>query len=101
MTEKTVEDYVEQIFPIQCRGRDEQGKEVLKEPIDVKVKIYKSPGISMICSDVLSCQYNTGGMDRDVRHPIQIKTKLEMELTAHMRLIYHLVYDNLKDFLRT
>ena len=61
MTEKTVEDYVEQIFPIQCRGRDEQGKEVLKEPIDVKVKIYKSPGISMICSDVSSCQYNTGG----------------------------------------
>jgi len=60
MAEKTVEDYVEQIFPIQCRGRDEQGGEVLEEPIDVKVRIYKSPGCSVISSIVVGCPYNAG-----------------------------------------
>ena len=60
MAEKTVEDYVEQIFPIQCRGIDEQGGKVLEEPIDVKVRIYKSPGCSVISSIVVGCPYNAG-----------------------------------------
>ena len=31
--------YVEQTFPIQCKGRDTEGKECLDEAVDVKVKI--------------------------------------------------------------
>src|SRR3989344_7912872 len=52
--------YIEQTFPIQCKGRDSLGSEVFQEPVDVKVKIHKSPGSNMISSNV-ECPYNTGG----------------------------------------
>lgn len=51
--------YLEQIFPIKCRGRDFQEKEVLVSPIDVKVTIYQKPG-SNIISSLVDCQYNAG-----------------------------------------
>lgn len=55
-----VEEFVEQNFPIECKGRDSKGEEVLDEPVKVIVNIHKSPGISNISSEV-KCQYNSGG----------------------------------------
>lgn len=53
-------EYIKQIFPIQCKGRDTNGKECLDEAVEVEVKIYKSPDCDIISSQV-KCQYNTGG----------------------------------------
>ena len=52
-------EYIEQTFPIQCKGRNSKGLEVLQEPVNVEVKIYKSPG-SNIISNIVRCFYNTG-----------------------------------------
>lgn len=54
------EGYVEQIFPIKCKGRDICMDEILDEPVDVKLKIYKSPGSNSI-SSIVDCPHNTGG----------------------------------------
>jgi len=54
-----VEMFVSQDFPIECKGRDSRGSEILSEPIQVSVNIYKSPGSSMISSKV-TCPYNGG-----------------------------------------
>jgi hypothetical protein len=53
-------DDITQTFPIKCKGRNEEGEEVLKEPVDVKIEIYMHQGSSMISSNV-TCPYNTGG----------------------------------------
>ena len=58
--ELTVDDFVEQKFPIECSGRDSTGSFVLKEPVNVTVEIYKIPGSDIISSNV-DCPYNTGG----------------------------------------
>lgn len=55
-----VEKFVEQNFPIECKGRDSRGNEVLSEPVKVVVNIHKSPGSNDISSNV-RCQYNSGG----------------------------------------
>ncbi|MEK6854931.1 MAG: hypothetical protein AABX73_01795 [Nanoarchaeota archaeon] len=55
-----LKQYVKQTFPIQCKGRDANGLEVLTEPVNVNVKIHKSPGSNTISSNV-ECPYNTGG----------------------------------------
>lgn len=52
--------YIEQTFSIQCKGRDKLGKEILGEPVDVKIKISNYRG-SNIISSIVSCLYNTGG----------------------------------------
>ena len=59
-----------QIFPIKCKGRDYQGKEVLDEAVDVKVDIAQRPGTNMI-SSLIECQYNTGahGQRCKASHP--------------------------------
>lgn len=54
-----VEEFIEQEYPVKCKGRGFDGKEVLKETIDVVVKIYKSPGSSVI-SSMVGCIYNRG-----------------------------------------
>ena len=54
-----IDNYVKQIYPIQCRGRDRKGNEVLETPVEAEVKIYNS-GSNTISSDV-ECPYNTGG----------------------------------------
>ncbi len=56
----TIDKYVEQTFPIKCKGRDFDGCEVLTESVEVEVIIYKSPDCNTISSEV-QCQYNTGG----------------------------------------
>lgn len=63
--------YVEQIFPINCKGRDYRGKEVFTEPIKVEVKVFSSPGSDMISSSVRGCPYNTGshGQRCKASHP--------------------------------
>jgi hypothetical protein len=55
-----VEDYVEQNFPIKCGGRNKKGSEVLTEPIEVSIKVYKSPNSNDL-SSIIDCPYNTGG----------------------------------------
>ena len=57
----TVDDYVEQDFPIECRGRDDEGNGVFSPALKVSVKVYKRPGSSMISTDVSACKYNCGG----------------------------------------
>ncbi|MBS3107835.1 hypothetical protein J4468_02860 [Candidatus Woesearchaeota archaeon] len=55
-----IDEYVTQTYPIECKGRNEVGDEVLDTPVSVKVKIDKSMGSNMISSNV-ECPYNTGG----------------------------------------
>ncbi len=71
----SVDDYVTQTYPVECKGRDENGSEVLDEALDVEVKIYKSPGSSMISSNVDDCPYSAGahGQRCKASHPNQDK----------------------------
>lgn len=56
----TINKFVTQTYPIECRGRNEIGDKVLANPVDVKVKISKGTGSNMLSSYVY-CPYNTGG----------------------------------------
>ena len=56
----TIDKYVTQNYPIQCKGRNESGDEVLDVPVDVGVKVSKSPRSNTISIDV-TCPYNAGG----------------------------------------
>ena len=66
----SIDQFVEQIFPVECRGRNPLGREVLAQPVEVKVRVYKSPGCNSITSAV-DCPYNTGGHGQRCRasHP--------------------------------
>lgn len=55
-----IDDYVEHGFPIECRGRDEEGNGVLTSAINIRIKIYKRPGSSIISTDVSDCPFNYG-----------------------------------------
>ncbi|HLC81273.1 MAG TPA: hypothetical protein VJH68_01325 [Candidatus Nanoarchaeia archaeon] len=55
-----IDGYVTQTYPIECKGRNEVGDEVLDTPVSVKVEIHKSSGSNMISSNA-ECPYNTGG----------------------------------------
>lgn len=52
--------YTTQTYLIQCRGRNENGHEVLDSPTEVKLKIHQSPDSNNI-SSIVNCRYNTGG----------------------------------------
>ena len=52
--------YLEQIFPVRCKGRDSEGEEVLCTAVKAEVKISQGPDSDMISSSVY-CKYNTGG----------------------------------------
>ena len=54
-----VEEHIEQTYPIHCKGRNSKGEEVLTKPLEVNVRIDKSPGSNTISSTV-DCKYNTG-----------------------------------------
>ena len=56
----SVNDFVTQTYPIECKGRNDVGEEVLNNAINVEVNIGKRPGSSTISSYV-ECEYNTGG----------------------------------------
>jgi len=56
----TINNYVEQAFPVQCKGRDNKGNEVLEEAIEVTITVYKGSGSNTLSSSV-NCPYNTGG----------------------------------------
>ena len=56
----TIDKYITQTFPIECKGRNELGDEVLDTPVNVKINIHKRPGSNTISSDV-ECPYNAGG----------------------------------------
>lgn len=55
----TLEKYVEQVYPIECNGRNARGEHALCVPVNVRVKIYKSPDSNMI-SSIVECKYNKG-----------------------------------------
>jgi len=55
-----IDEYIKQTYPIECKGRNEIGDEVLTTPVSVNVEIHKSPGSNTISSNV-DCPYNTGG----------------------------------------
>ncbi len=59
----TIEDYVEQTFPIECQGKDRNGKKALSKPVRVEVKVHRSAGSNMISSEV-KCPYNTGAHEQ-------------------------------------
>ena len=52
---------ISQDFPVQCKGRDENGNEVLKNPIGVIVKVYQSPDVHTGFSSQVMCPHITGG----------------------------------------
>ncbi len=49
------------IFPIKCRGRDLEKKEVLPEPMAVEVSVHQSIGDEKNILLSVKCPYNTGG----------------------------------------
>ena len=55
----TIDDYVEQTFPIACMGVSKKGRRVLSKPVRATIDIYKDAGSSMISSEV-HCPYYTG-----------------------------------------
>ncbi len=60
----SADDYVEQTFPIECKGRGLSRREVLDFPADARVKVYKSLNSSTISSEVLCNHYvdSNGGI---------------------------------------
>ena len=54
-----IERYIEQNFPVECKGRGNNGKSVLREAVQINVKFYKKQGSNIISSDV-ECPYNSG-----------------------------------------
>jgi hypothetical protein len=71
-----IDEYVAQTYPIECKGRNNVGDEVLDTPVGVKIEIHKSPGSSMISSNV-ECLYNAGGHGQRCKasHPEVDKVK--------------------------
>ena len=57
--ELTVADFVQAVFPVQCKGRDADNREVLEEAVSVKVEVYKSPDSNLISTQV-KCPYISG-----------------------------------------
>ena len=53
--------YLEMAFPIQCHGRDASRKEVLLEPVAVKVRVSQHHGDEKNISLDVECPHNTGG----------------------------------------
>lgn len=66
---------IEQVFPIQCKGRDSMGNEVLAQAVDVRVTISQYKGDQKMISSVVECIYNTGGHGQRCKasHPDQDK----------------------------
>lgn len=61
MTEKkNLDTEVEQVFTVQCKGRDREQKEVfVDKPFTAEVRAHQRPDSSMICLDV-ACLYICG-----------------------------------------
>lgn len=53
--------YIERIVKVACRGRTLVGEPVLDKPVEVSVRLYRSPDTSECCCDVSGCPHNTGG----------------------------------------
>ena len=63
--EKNLDTEVEQVFTIQCRGRDREQKEVfVDKPFTAEVRAHQRPGIHLICLDV-TCLYQCGAHGRE------------------------------------
>jgi len=55
-----IDKVVTQTYPVECKGRNEVGDEVLATPVSVTIEVYQSRG-SYIISSIVQCPYNTGG----------------------------------------
>jgi hypothetical protein len=55
-----LDDCVEFVIPMPCKGIDEEGVEVLDEPIEVRVRVKKPAGSNIIYGSVENCGYSTG-----------------------------------------
>jgi hypothetical protein len=53
---------IEQTFPILCKGRSGGGRETLRDPVSVQVRIYQREGENNISSEV-KCVHNVGAHD--------------------------------------
>jgi hypothetical protein len=53
--------YIERIVKVKCYGRTLIGKPALTEPVEVDVRLYRSPDTDTCCCDVNGCPHNTGG----------------------------------------
>ncbi|MFH1065228.1 MAG: hypothetical protein V1734_01855 [Nanoarchaeota archaeon] len=57
---KNLDTEVEQVFKVQCRGRDREQKEVfVDKPFTAEVRAHQRPGTHLICLDV-TCLYQCG-----------------------------------------
>jgi len=54
------DSFIDQYFPVRCKGRDREGKEVLDDPIRADVQIYQRNGDEQGISSYVSCKYNCG-----------------------------------------
>ena len=73
----SLDEYVEQVFPIQCQGWDAEGERVLDKPIEARVKVYKQQGSNKLIGSV-ECQYLTGE-SKDMCKVAHPDTDLELE----------------------
>ncbi len=66
-----IDEHIEQIFLIKCKGRGFKGEEFLSEPVSVEVKIYQRLGDEKNISSVVGCPYNIGshGQRCKASHP--------------------------------
>jgi hypothetical protein len=58
MTEYEV---IQHVFPVECKGRNEYGREVLAEPEKVDVRVSKDPFSERLSIVPVDCKYNSGG----------------------------------------
>ena len=70
----SIDKYVTQIYHVECKGRDSDRKEVLANPENVKVEIYKKKNSNMI-SSIVECPYSVGAHGHGCRasHPENYK----------------------------
>lgn len=93
-----IDNYVTQTYPIECKGRDSFGNEVLGIPVEVKVEIFKSPRSKMISSNA-ECPYNTGehGQRCKAAHPNADKPLCSIECPYSFDIPYTLETKNKSD----
>nr|MBA4404957.1 hypothetical protein [Nanoarchaeum sp.] len=84
-----IDEFVTQTYPIECKGRNARGKEVLRNPIQVDIEIYKNPGSNYILSKVNKCPHNTNDGERcKASHPLEDNPRLAIMCPYVFRIPY-------------
>jgi hypothetical protein len=73
-------EYIEQIFPIKCRGRDNLKKQVLNKPVAVSLRASQVAGYEEGISLSVKCEHNTGshGQRCKASHPDADKNDIDV-----------------------